>query len=180
MLSQGPPHRHLGQGGGVEGPRAFWTIPAWPDPYKWLHFSRGPVFFRAMDVKDPVVPRMITPLDSRFASGRSPLHTWGERGVACYTPADTGGPLAQLAEQLTLNQPVEGSSPSRLTNATVPYAGAISTAPAPLSGEVSELADEHDLGSCAERRRSSSLLFPTTRTGHQKHILGSRTAQAVR
>ena len=27
-------------------------------------------------------------------------------------------------------------------------------------GEVSELADEHDLGSCAERRRSSSLLFP--------------------
>ena len=31
------------------------------------------------------------------------------------------------------------------------------------SGEVSELADEHDLGSCAERRRSSSLLFPTAR-----------------
>ncbi len=28
-------------------------------------------------------------------------------------------------------------------------------------GEVSELVDEHDLGSCAERRRSSSLLFPT-------------------
>ncbi len=28
-------------------------------------------------------------------------------------------------------------------------------------GEVSELADEHDLGSCAARRRSSSLLFPT-------------------
>ena len=27
-------------------------------------------------------------------------------------------------------------------------------------GEVSELVDEHDLGSCAERRRSSSLLFP--------------------
>src|SRR5439155_10846076 len=26
------------------------------------------------------------------------------------------GPLAQLAEQLTLNQPVEGSSPSRLTS----------------------------------------------------------------
>ena len=29
------------------------------------------------------------------------------------------------------------------------------------AGEVSELADEHDLGSCAARRRSSSLLFPT-------------------
>ena len=29
-------------------------------------------------------------------------------------------------------------------------------------GEVSELVDEHDLGSCAARRRSSSLLFPTT------------------
>ena len=28
-------------------------------------------------------------------------------------------------------------------------------------GEVSELADEHDLGSCAERRGSSSLPFPT-------------------
>ena len=29
-----------------------------------------------------------------------------------------------------------------------------------LSGEVSELADEHDLGSCAARRRGSSPLFP--------------------
>ena len=28
-------------------------------------------------------------------------------------------------------------------------------------GEVSELADEHDLGSCAARRRGSSPLFPT-------------------
>ena len=30
-----------------------------------------------------------------------------------------------------------------------------------VSGGVSELADEHDLGSCAERRRGSSPLFPT-------------------
>ncbi len=30
-----------------------------------------------------------------------------------------------------------------------------------LSGEVSELADEHDLGSCAARRRGSSPLFPS-------------------
>ena len=29
-------------------------------------------------------------------------------------------------------------------------------------GEVSELADEHDLGSCAERRGGSSPPFPTT------------------
>jgi hypothetical protein len=28
-------------------------------------------------------------------------------------------------------------------------------------GEVSELADEHDLGSCAERRWGSSPPFPT-------------------
>jgi hypothetical protein len=28
-------------------------------------------------------------------------------------------------------------------------------------GEVSELADEHDLGSCAERRRGSSPRFPS-------------------
>ncbi len=30
-----------------------------------------------------------------------------------------------------------------------------------LQGEVSELADEHDLGSCAERRGGSSPPFPT-------------------
>ena len=29
-----------------------------------------------------------------------------------------------------------------------------------ICGEVSELADEHDLGSCAARRRGSSPLFP--------------------
>ena len=33
--------------------------------------------------------------------------------------------------------------------------------PCPRLWEVSELADEHDLGSCAERRGSSSLPFPT-------------------
>ena len=36
------------------------------------------------------------------------------------------------------------------------------------TGEVSELADEHDLGSCAERRGGSSPPFPTTRL--QKYI----------
>ena len=37
-----------------------------------------------------------------------------ERGL-CYTPA-LFGPLAQLVEQLTLNQLVAGSSPARLTS----------------------------------------------------------------
>ena len=38
-------------------------------------------------------------------------------------------------------------------------------------GEVSELADEHDLGSCAARRGSSSLPFPTTQ--RKSSIIGS-------
>ena len=33
----------------------------------------------------------------------------------------------------------------------------------PIIGEVSELVDEHDLGSCAERRPGSSPGFPTKR-----------------
>jgi hypothetical protein len=37
--------------------------------------------------------------------------------------------------------------------------GIITTAP---YGEVSELADEHDLGSCAERHGGSSPPFPTS------------------
>ena len=53
-----------------------------------------------------------------------------------------------MVEQLTLNQRVTGSSPVRVMWW--------------YDGEVSELADEHDLGSCAERRRSSSLLIPTS------------------
>ena len=47
------------------------------------------------------------------------------------------GPLAQVVEQLTLNQRVTGSSPVRVKNSVIG------------GGEVSELADEHDLGSCA-------------------------------
>ena len=55
----------------------------------------------------------------------------------CYTSRNLAkrgfeGPLAQLAEQLTLNQRVPGSSPGR-----------------PTKGEVSELVDERDLGSRA-------------------------------
>ena len=54
-----------------------------------------------------------------------------------------------MVEQLTLNQRVTGSSPVRVRNSVIG------------GGEVSELADEHDLGSCAFGRRSSSLLIPT-------------------
>ena len=41
-----------------------------------------------------------------------------------------------MVEQLTLNQRVTGSSPVRVMS---------------KQGEVSELADEHDLGSCAAK-----------------------------
>ena len=40
----------------------------------------------------------------------------------------------------------------------------VSAAWYPLCGGVSELADEHDLGSCAARRAGSSPAFPTTIT----------------
>ena len=63
---------------------------------------------------------------------------------------------SSMVEQVTLNHPVPGSSPGRLTS-NIGKAGE-----GDRLGEVSELADEHDLGSCAARRRSSSLLFPTT------------------
>ena len=61
------------------------------------------------------------------------------------TKTNISGPLAQLAEQLTLNQRVPGSSPGRPTN----------------RGEVSELVDERDLGSRAPGRGGSSPPFPT-------------------
>ena len=38
---------------------------------------------------------------------------------------------------------------------------------------MSELVDEHDLGSCAARRRSSSLLFPSIRDVGTLEHLGS-------
>src|SRR5262245_60888896 len=37
----------------------------------------------------------------------------------CYMPAFLGGPLAQLVEQLTLNQRVVGSSPTRPTKSRI-------------------------------------------------------------
>ena len=84
---------------------------------------------------------------------------WSFAAPVHWSVADLGGPLAQLAEQLTLNQPVVGSIPTRLT--TIICKIARDRRRLSRRGEVSELADEHDLGSCAARRRSSSLLFPT-------------------
>jgi hypothetical protein len=72
---------------------------------------------------------------------------------------------SSMVEQVTLNHPVPGSSPGRLTIPCSPP-GEHRFRP----GEVSELADEHDLGSCAARRRSSSLLFPTSLAARQLTI----------
>ena len=58
------------------------------------------------------------------------------------------GPLAQLVEQLTLNQLVVGSNPTR---PTISLNGAI----------VAELVDALDLGSSGATRESSSLSFRT-------------------
>ena len=58
------------------------------------------------------------------------------------------GPLAQLVEQLTLNQLVVGSIPTR---PTIPALGA----------KVAELVDALDLGSSGATLESSSLSFRT-------------------
>ena len=73
------------------------------------------------------------------------------------------GPLAQLAEQLTLNEPVPGSSPGRPPKKSDMEVG-----------EVSEPVDERDLGSRAERRGGSNPPFPTTgvRLAPRPHQLG--------
>ena len=44
-------------------------------------------------------------------------------------------------------------------------------------GGVSELADEHDLGSCGAIRESSSLSFPTVRGRMTSHPLRAEVAQ---
>src|SRR5919106_2250004 len=76
---------------------------------------------------------------------------------------------SSMVEQVTLNHPVPGSSPGRLTIPCSPPGEDLFR-----PGEVSELADEHDLGSCAARRRSSSLLFPTT-----SQLANSRSIQRL-
>ena len=59
------------------------------------------------------------------------------------------GPLAQLVEQLTLNQLVVGSNPTRPTIFRD-------------EAKVAELVDALDLGSSGATRESSSLSFRTT------------------
>ena len=50
------------------------------------------------------------------APSHAPSPLWGEGRVRGVVPAAARGPLAQLVEQLTLNQRVGGSSPPRPTN----------------------------------------------------------------
>ncbi len=78
------------------------------------------------------------------------------------------GSLAQLVEQLTLNQRATGSSPVRPILQFAPracpaaYGAARPTRVAWASGG---MADTPDLGSGAARRRSSNLLSPTRNAG---------------
>ena len=64
-------------------------------------------------------------------------------------PIFMNGPLAQLVEQLTLNQLVVGSTPTRPTIFR-------------FEAKVAELVDALDLGSSGATRESSSLSFRTT------------------
>src|SRR6185295_9965061 len=64
-----------------------------------------------------------------------------------YDP-DRKGPLAQLAEQQTLNLRVEGSIPSRLTNPPIPNP---SLSFGGLTAKVAELVYALDLGSSPEK-----------------------------
>ena len=56
----------------------------------------------------------------RSAVGRAPGCDLGCRGFESHRPPQ-GGPLAQLVEQLTLNQWVAGSRPARPTTFMVGY-----------------------------------------------------------
>ena len=58
---------------------------------------------------------------------------------------------------------------SRVHDAT---AGGLGSLGGGCPGEVSELADEHDLGSCGAIRESSSLSFPTARNDKRKWLSG--------
>ena len=75
-----------------------------------------------------------------------------ETGGFAYTPRRQpreSGPIMSVADQGRHQSGAQAVAERR--SATGPH------------GEVSELVDEHDLGSCAERRGSSSLPFPTNR-----------------
>ena len=74
--------------------------------------------------RSPSTSRTRDPLSARFqhplGNYRSPSPRTGDRtpspGYNSFSPPFARGPLAQLAEQLTLNQPVPGSSPGGLTS----------------------------------------------------------------
>jgi hypothetical protein len=86
----------------------------------------------------------------RSSVGRAPGCDPGRRGFESHRPPQPFlyGPLAQLVEQLTLNQLVVGSIPTR---PTIPAHGA----------KVAELVNALDLGSSGETLESSSLSFRT-------------------
>ena len=75
-----------------------------------------------VEVKGMVVFAMMPLLESasRAQTSRSPIRTWYDFVSRARQPPSPGippdcGPLAQLAEQQTLNLRVDGSIPSRLT-----------------------------------------------------------------
>ena len=90
----------------------------------------------------------------RSSVGRAPGCDPGRRGFESHRSPhylnfdNLFGPLAQLVEQLTLNQLVVGSIPTR---PTIPAHGA----------KVAELVNALDLGSSGETLESSSLSFRT-------------------
>ena len=85
----------------------------------------------------------------RSSVGRAPGCDPGRRGFESHRPPHLKiGPLAQLVEQLTLNQLVVGSIPTR---PTIPSRGA----------KVAELVNALDLGSSGVTLESSSLSFRT-------------------
>ena len=71
------------------------------------------------------------------------------------------GPLAQLAEQLTLNQQVHGSIPWRLTKRNPFGIQIVSIMMFRPDAKVAELADALDLGSSGEIHGGSSPPFRT-------------------
>ena len=88
----------------------------------------------------------------RSSAGRVPDCDSGCRGFESRRPPHPfNGPLAQLVEQLTLNQLVVGSNPTRPT-ILLGSGGA----------KVAELVDALDLGSSGATRESSSLSFRTS------------------
>ena len=69
-----------------------------------------------VDVAQLVEPRIVIPAVAGSSPVVHPTLRTGRRTVACAVCLVFVGPLAQLVEQLTLNQLVVGSIPTRPTN----------------------------------------------------------------